>query len=98
MTSRTMKRVASILIVVGMLNFASFMIVALILGGDTVNGKSDGQRYYLGSHGRYTEVLRPTFEYSRLHTHSVWITHPLIFVGGGILAWLKKKERAAHAA
>ena len=93
-----MKYLGSILIVVGMLNFASFMIAALILGGDAVNGKSDGQKYYLGSHGRYTEASQSTFEYSRLHTHSVWITHPLIFVGGSILMWLKKKERVTHVA
>jgi len=93
-----MKYLASILVVVGMLNFASFWIAALILGGDAVNGKTDGQRYFLGSHGRYTEVSQSTFEYSNFHTHSVWITHPLAFVGGFILVWLKQKEKASHGA
>ena len=93
-----MKYLAYTLVYVGALNFASFMIATLILGGDAVNGKSDGRSYYLGSHGRYTEVSQSTFEYSKFHTHSVWITHPLIFLGGGILIWLKKKERVSHAA
>lgn len=93
-----MKYLAYILVLIGALNFASFIIMALILGGDAVNGKSDGQRYYLGSHGHYTEVSQSTFEYSRLHTYRVWITHPLIFLGAGSLIWLKKKERVSHAA
>lgn len=86
-----MKYLASILILVGMLNFAAFMVATMILGGDAVNGKADGQRYYVGNHGRYTEVSQSTFEYSRWHTYSIWITHPLMFVGGGILIRLKKR-------
>jgi hypothetical protein len=92
-----MKYFAQTLIAIGFLNFISFAVVASLLGGDAVNGKTDGQRFYLGSHGHYTEVSRSTFEYSRFHTHSVWITHSLLFIGAAILYGQKKKGES-HAA
>jgi hypothetical protein len=92
-----MKIVAQTLMVIALLNFFSFMIVASILGGDAVNGRTDGQRYYLGSHGHYTEVSRSVFEYSKFHTHSVWFTHSLAFVGAAIYFWVRKRG-SSHAA
>jgi hypothetical protein len=93
-----MKLFAKTLIGIAILNFISFMIASESLGGDAVNGKTDGQNYYVGSHGRYTEVSRSVFDYSRFHTHSVWVTHPLGFIGGLILMWKQKQEKSSHAA
>jgi len=90
-----MKPLAIALFVLGFLNFASFFAVALFLGGDAINGKIEAGRYYLCSHGRYTEVSQSVFNYSKLHVYSVFITHPLGMLGGLFLyrEHQKKKEK-----
>jgi len=93
-----MKCFAYTLVAIGILNFASFIIVALAIGGDAVNGKTEGGRYYLSEHGRDTEVSRSVFEYSRFHVYSVWVTHPLAMFGGYLLYCEKKKQKAKPAA
>ena len=96
--TRVVKYLACTLVAIGILNFASYVIVALSLGGDAVNGKTEGGRFYLCEHGHYTEVSRSVFEYSRYHTYSVWVTHPLAMSGGYFLyreKQNKKKRRAA---
>jgi hypothetical protein len=61
----------------GFANFIAFGIGAAILGGDAVNGKQEGDRYYVCNHGKYTEVSQAAFAYSRIHAHSTWVTHPI---------------------
>lgn len=67
--------------VVAIINFASFWVIAVECGGDAINGKAEGGRYFLASHGRYTEVTKSFFEYSRIHSMSIWVTHALAFMG-----------------
>jgi hypothetical protein len=61
--------------VIAGLNFVSFVIVALWLGGDAGNGREEGGRYFLSQHGRDTEVSRWVFVYSRVHGYTVVVTH-----------------------
>jgi hypothetical protein len=75
-----------------MLNFFLYFIVAVSIGGDAVNGKTEGGKFYLGEHGRFTEVSQSVFEYSRYHTYSVWMTHPLAMLGAYLLVTDKKKK------
>lgn len=49
------------------LNFFSFMVVAVLIGGDALNGRVSAGHYYLGNHGSYTEVSRSVFIYSACH-------------------------------
>jgi hypothetical protein len=93
-----MKRIASTLVVIGILNFASFFIIALSLGGDAVNGKREVGKYYLCEHGHYTEVSQAVFKYSKLHVYSVWITHPLALLGGFFLNRERKRQQTKPAA
>jgi len=72
-----------------MLNFFAFWYGALILGGDAFNGKEDGGRFFIGEHGKYTEVTEGVYKYSRFHVLSLWVTHPLGMVAGLILLWRK---------
>ncbi len=65
-----------VIVALGVINFAVFFVVALIIGGDAVNGYAANGHYYLASHGRYTEVSRHIFIYSRWHVYSLFITHP----------------------
>jgi hypothetical protein len=84
---KMLNRIGWLLCLVGAVNFMVFFVVALCIGGDAINGKVENGRYYLSSHGRLTEVSPRVWQYSRFHTISVWITHPLaIFGGGGLIA------------
>lgn len=73
-------------------NFASFWIIAVVCGGDALNGKEEAGKYFLSSHGHDTEVTRSFFEYSRFHALSIWITHPLAIVS---LAWVLGRKSEA---
>jgi len=66
-----------------------FFVVALILGGDAMNGKAEGGKFFLANHGKLTEVSRETFVYSRYHVLSLLITHPIAFLA----AWKAKAAR-----
>jgi hypothetical protein len=41
---------------IGVLNFVAFVIIAMNIGGDALNGYEDSGRFYLSSHGRPVEV------------------------------------------
>jgi hypothetical protein len=56
-------------------NFASFWYGDLVLGGSAANGKREGGRFFVGDHGRYTEVSEDVYRYSTLHYASVLVTH-----------------------
>ena len=66
-----------VVVYIGIINFAVFFITALSLGGDAVNGTIYHGRYYLMAHGKYTEVNKAVFDYSKWHVHSLFVTHPL---------------------
>ncbi len=78
--------------IVAIVNFMSFFVIAVLCGGDAVNGKAEGGRFFLMSHGHYTEVTRLFFEYSRIHTYSIWVTHPLALIGT-FWFWSRRKEQ-----
>ena len=78
----------------GILNFVTFVIVAVAIGGDAVNGKAVGGHYYLASHGKLTEVSEAVYSYSLWHVRSVFITHPLAMLTG-YLAYIEQKARKA---
>jgi hypothetical protein len=61
-------------------NFAVFWIVAVLIGGDAVNGYQQRGHYFLKSHGTVTEVSQAVFEYSKWHARSLFATHPLAFL------------------
>jgi hypothetical protein len=78
-----MKVACAILLGIAIVNFLAFIIVAAFLGGDAVNGMMKDGHYYLAQHGRYTEVPRAVFDYSRHHVYSLIVTHP----AGMAAAW-----------
>jgi len=76
-----------------MLNFIIFVAIALYLGGDAVNGKVEGGRYYLmglGSKG-YTEVSEPVFNYSKWHVYSLLGTWPMVMAAAFALSRARKR-------
>ena len=48
-------------------NFLAFFVISLWLGGTAWNGTVENGKYYLGEHGRFTEVSQRVFRYSRIH-------------------------------
>ena len=50
--------------VVCIANFVVFFLTALMLGGDAINGKAEGGRFFLANHGKLTEVSRATSIYT----------------------------------
>ena len=65
---------------VAIVNFVAFLIGAAALGGDAVNGKSEGGRYFVADHGKLTEVSKAAFTYSRFHCYALWVTHPMAMI------------------
>jgi hypothetical protein len=88
-TSESLRKVGAALSVLGIVNFIVYGFVSMLLGGDAVSGHAEGGIFFLGSHGKLTETTAGIFLYSRIHTYSLWITHPLGFIG----AWLYRRGR-----
>ena len=74
---------------IALLNFFSFLVACLLLGGDALNGHVEAGRYFLSNHGKLTEVTSEIFRYSQLHGASLFITHPLAMLMG----WLGRPNR-----
>lgn len=84
-----------IFIIGWLVNFLVFMAINLYLGGDALNGKIEDGHYFLGSHGKYTEVGYYTFIYSKIHTILFLITNfvlVLYLVGNGLRQKFIKKK------
>jgi hypothetical protein len=92
-------RIASRMIVaLGALNFVIFVAIATYLGGDAVNGKAEGGHYYLfgpraesGGKG-YKEVSEQTFNYSKWHVYSIFVTWPLVMAAAFALNRIRKRS------
>ncbi|MGI4717993.1 MAG: hypothetical protein ACRYF6_06445 [Janthinobacterium lividum] len=53
-------------------NFVSFFVGCLYLGGDALNGKIEDGHFYLSDHGKLTEVSKGIYRYSQVHGASVF--------------------------
>ena len=65
-----------IVVGIAIVNFVLFVLIAVWLGGDAINGTVRDGHYFLASHGHFTEVNRGVFAYSKIHTLSLLVTHP----------------------
>lgn len=75
------------------INFFLFVIAALYLGGDALNGYESNGRHFLGQHGNgpFTEVNHATFTYSRWHAlATIGSIVPVVFVE----VWLRTRRRS----
>src|SRR5262245_55556687 len=89
------------LVVVGVVNFAVF-VVAWSQLGDAFAGYAEAGRYYLSEHGRLTEVSGTVFALNAAHTSSLLVTHPLALASAFVLRWMdwrhdEAQERAVDA-
>lgn len=67
MNSLLLARASTAIRYLAILSFGAFMLTAIILGGDALNGHIENGRYFLSWHGRPTEVSALVFGYSRYH-------------------------------
>jgi hypothetical protein len=67
-------RICLALVVVAVVNFISYSVVGAMIGGEALNGKSDGGHYFLFDHGKLTEVSHAVFIYSWIHGASMFVT------------------------
>jgi hypothetical protein len=82
-----MKLFRRILLIATILNFVVFCTVALMIGGDALNGKVENERYFVADKNHYREVSPAVFQYSRLHAVSVLITIPVVVIAYAFSAW-----------
>ena len=87
-----MNRVERWLVWAAIANFAALFVLSLALGGDALNGTVRNGHYYLGDHGRYTEVSKAVFQFSRVQTVSVFITHPMAIIAS-LSAFLRSRRQ-----
>lgn len=67
-------RVLALVIFGPPLNFALFGLVSAIIGGNADPGETQAGRFYVVSHGHYTEVSKQVFTYSLWHEQiSLWL-------------------------
>jgi hypothetical protein len=69
------------LLIIGAVNFLVFLAVSFAIGG-VAHGwhePSDG-RYYVANKGKVREVSRGVWLYSRAHSASLFLTHPVLIV------------------
>lgn len=93
----TMRRISLVLFFVALANFFAFVIGCWVLGGDALAGKVEHGRYYVGNHGKYTEVTQREFAYSQAHAWSVFVTHPVGILSAFLAAAADRKRRQATA-
>ena len=91
-----MTRVLGAVAAIATVNFAAFVIVAILIGGDAGNGKIDSGHYFVANHGRLTEVSARVFTYSQWHGRSLFLTHPLGMIAIGWISF-RRKRRLTHS-
>jgi hypothetical protein len=91
-------RIGGILFAIAIMNFLAFSVHTRSLGGSAGNGKRVDGRYYVGAHGRYTEVTERQWREARAHEVAVFVTHPLgLQVGGPLLFYSQRRRGQAEA-
>lgn len=73
-------RVVKILLVLYCLDFFSFFIVCLVLGGDAQHGFEQSGRYFLSNHGRLTETTEAIFRFNKSQGVSLFILFPILAI------------------
>jgi hypothetical protein len=74
--------VARIVFAIAVLNFITYALVSLHLGGFALDGYLVNGHYFLRNHGKTTEVSSRVWHYSLIHGVSIFITHPLGIIAG----------------
>jgi hypothetical protein len=77
--------VAALTVALAAYGFIVYVDEAQRLGGDALSGYAQEGHYYVGNHGRYTEVTPEQWELSRAHGIRMFVMQPLALLGMGFL-------------
>lgn len=77
--------VAAVTVALAAYGFVAFVNESQHLGGDALSGYVQDGRYYVGNHGRYTEVTAEQWELSRAHAIRFFVMQPLALLSMGFL-------------
>jgi hypothetical protein len=75
-------RIGITLIVCCILNILAFAANSERLGGTAILGMADRGRYFVGNHGRYTEVTASQYRRNLLHDDICLGSLPIVLLGG----------------
>ena len=89
-----LRQVVGILLVLSLLNVFSAILIAVALGGSATNGKVEGNHYFIGDRGHFSEVPRWIWFYSKFHMTSMFVSG-LVFFAAYVLLSLLKRPRVA---
>ncbi|WP_110955198.1 hypothetical protein [Anaerosinus massiliensis] len=87
------QRICKKIFKVALINFASFVIISLLLGGDALQGFASDGHYYLKDHGKVKETYAFIWYFSRLHGQSIFITHAFAFLAFIIYRFSKPSHK-----
>ncbi len=73
-------KVAIVILVLCALNFFAFLASTMKIGGSAANGTVKDGHYFVGDHGKVTEVSQRAWEISLWHSKSLFLTHPLAII------------------
>ena len=73
------KRILYPTVVLATLNFLSFALMSLYIGGDALNGYVNAGKYFVCSHGSCTQVSPEMWRYSYWHATTAWLGIFLVF-------------------
>jgi hypothetical protein len=78
----------TITVILTIINLISIMAGYVILGGDAYTGEEKENKYFVNSHGKYTEVTRAQWIYSYIHCLLFFVNVPAVPI---IYFWLRAK-------
>ncbi|MFJ3011293.1 hypothetical protein [Pseudomonas fluorescens] len=76
-------------LVLGMLNFFTFIAISKYIGGDALNGYIQAGKYFVCAHGSCVQVSPETWQYSYWHAVAalsgclLWFAEVALFVNTG---------------
>jgi hypothetical protein len=82
---RVLMLICCAMVWIGLANFAVFMLLDVRFGGGALNGKIDGDQYFLGDPGRYVAVSRPVYEFSPRRGRRLFVPQRLAGIASRIL-------------
>ena len=77
---------------IALINFGVFVIIAIIIGGDAINGFTKDGHYYLKLGAYINEVSHPVFIYSKIHFYILIVNYVVAFVWE-IISFSKKRRK-----
>lgn len=79
--------VAAVMVAMAAYGVISFVGETQELGGAALSGYVQDDHYYVGNHGRYTEVTAEQWEMSRWHEIRMFVMQPIALVAMGFLVF-----------